>query len=372
MIPRRSAPLWLLGPTRYAGLSRVQARLALALFALLLAACIMAVVSPDPRAGTKQDGAPVGQTRLLLDQAVVEGVRSGVPYYIAATEAQRIAHYPLKPFVAVRLPTLAVVEAALPPLLVTLGLLLLCIATMVAWIVRLRPALTGLVPVALVGMLVLVGLYLNLDPALVVVHEIWAGPLIALSLALRRPGHWIPAVALGLSAMLIRETALLYVAVMALFAWSEGQRRETLGWLGAVLIFAVVLAAHAHAVALVTGPLDRASQDWDGVQELGFYVRLATMASALDLVPQWAASILLATAAFGWIAWRDPLATRACATLGGYAVILALVGPEDALHAILIAAPVLLVGIVFATDGLRDLIAIARNDRRITVTRIIR
>jgi hypothetical protein len=38
----------------------------------------------------------------------------------------------------------------------------------------------------------------------------------------------------------------------------------------------------------------------------------------------------------------------------------------------LITTPVLLVGIVFAVDGLRDLIVAARDTRRITVTRVIR
>ena len=372
MMARRGAPLWLASPTRYADLSRVQARMAFALFVLMLIASLIAVGSPAPRADAGPEAAPFGQGRLLVDQSVVQGVRSGVPYYVAAAEAQRIAKLPLRPFVTVRLPTLAVVQASLPPLLVTLALLLLCIATIIAWTVRLRPALTGLAPIALVGMLVLIGLYMNFEPGLIVIHEIWAGPLIALSLALRRPGHWLTAVALGLSAMLLRETALLYVAIMALFAWAEGQRRETLGWLGAILVFAAVLAAHAHAVALVTGPLDRASQDWDGVQNLGFYVKLVMTSSGLDLVPGWAGSVALAAAVFGWLAWRDALATRARATLAGYALLIALLAPEEAQHAVFIAMPVLLVGIVFAADGLRDLITATRDTHRITVTRIIR
>ncbi|MGA1798720.1 hypothetical protein VH567_08055 [Sphingomonas sp. 4RDLI-65] len=381
MRTRRGAPIWLIGPTRFAGMPRSQARIGIAMFVLLLAACLTALGSPGPRpsAGSGSapnvaaaDAAPPGQTDLLLYQTIVDGVRSGSPYYSVAAETQRMGHYPLKPFFAIRLPTLAVVQAALSPVLANLLLLLLCVGTILAWVHRLRPETTGLVPLGIAGLLVVAGLYVNLDPGFAVFHEVWAGPLIALSLAVRRPGHWLPAVAFGLSAMLIRETALLYVAIMAGFAWTEGERRETLGWLAAIAIFAVVLAFHAYAVALVTGPLDRVSQGWSGLEGFGFYVKLATISSGLDLVPQWLASLLLGTSLFGWIAWRDPTATRALAVFAAYAALISLLARSDNFYWALITTPLLLVGIVFAVDGLRDLIAAARDTRRITVTRVIR
>lgn len=385
MKTRRGAPIWITGATRFAGMPVAQARIGLALFIVFLVACLSAVASPGPRpsngtgpdapsitSSNEADAAPPGQTDLILYQTIVAGVRSGSPYYAVAAETQRMGHYPLKPFFAVRLPTLAVVEAALPAILVNLLLLVLCIGTILAWLTRLRPELNGLMPLGVAGLLVATGLYVNLDQSLVVFHEIWAGPLIALSLALRRPGHWLPAVAFGLSAMLIRETALLYVAIMAVAAWVEGERRETLGWLGAIAIFAVVLAAHAHAVSLVSGPLDRVSQGWSGLEGFGFYVRLATISSGLDIVPQWLASLILGTALFGWLAWRDAVATRALIVFAGYAALISLLARSDNFYWALITTPVLLVGLVFAVDGLRDMIAAARDTRRITVTRVIR
>ena len=172
--------------------------------------------------------------------------------------------------------------------------------------------------------------------------------------------------------MLIRETALLYVAIMAVFAWLEGERRETLGWLGAIGVFAVVLAAHAHAVSLVSGPLDRVSQGWSGLEGFGFYVRLATISSGLDILPQWLASLVLGTALFGWLAWRDTVATRALVVFAAYAALISLFARSDNFYWALMTTPVLLVGLVFALDGLRDLFAAARDTRRITVKRIIR
>lgn len=357
-----------------------QARLGLALFVLLLIACLTALGSAGPRpsdgsgsaAGETVTADPPGQTDLLLYQTIVAGVRSGSPYYSVAVEAQRNGHYPLKPFFAVRLPTLAVVQAALPPGLVHLLLVLLCLATILAWVTRLRFETIGLVPVGIAGVLVAAGLSVHLDFGFAVFHEVWAGPLIALSLAVRRPGRWLSAVAFGLSAMLIRETALLYVAIMATFAWIEGERRETVGWLVAIAIFAGVLAVHAYAVDLATGPLDRVSQGWSGLEGFGFYVKLATISSGLDIVPQWIASLLLGTSLFGWLAWHDSTATRALAVFAGYAGLISLLARSDNFYWALITTPILLVGIVFAVDGMRDLLTAARDTRRITVTRVIR
>jgi len=381
MKTRRGAPLWVTGATRFAGMPSAQARIGLVLFAVFLIACLSAIASPGPRpsvdgevasTSVAADGPPPGQTDLLLYETIVAGIRGGSPYYAVAAETQRMGHYPLKPFFAVRLPTLAVIQAALPAILVNLLLLVLCIGTILAWVARLRPETTGIVPLGAAGLLVLAGLYVNLDQSFVVFHEVWAGPLIALSLALRRPGHWLPAVAFGLSAMLIRETALLYVAIMAVFAWVEGERRETLGWLAAIGVFAVVLAAHAHAVSLISGPLDRVSQGWTGLEGFGFYVRLATISSGLDILPQWLASLVLGTALFGWLAWRDAVATRALVVFAAYAALISLFARSDNFYWALMTTPVLLVGLVFAVDGLRDMIAAARDTRRITVTRVIR
>jgi hypothetical protein len=381
MKTRRGAPLWATGATRFAGMPSAQARIGLVLFVVFLIACLSAIASPGPRPSVdgevasisaSADGPPPGQTDLLLYETIVAGIRGGSPYYAVAAETQRMGHYPLKPFFAVRLPTLAVIQAALPAILVNLLLLALCIGTILAWVARLRPETTGIVPLGAAGLLVVAGLYVNLDQSFVVFHEVWAGPLIALSLALRRPGHWLPAVALGLSAMLIRETALLYVAIMAVFAWVEGERRETLGWLAAIGVFAVVLAAHAHAVSLISGPLDRVSQGWTGLEGFGFYVRLATISSGLDILPQWLASLVLGTALFGWLAWRDAVATRALVVFAAYAALISLFARSDNFYWALMTTPVLLVGLVFAVDGLRDMIAAARDTRRITVTRVIR
>jgi hypothetical protein len=123
MKTRRGAPLWATGATRFAGMPSAQARIGLVLFVVFLIACLSAIASPGPRPSVdgevasisaSADGPPPGQTDLLLYETIVAGIRGGSPYYAVAAETQRMGHYPLKPFFAVRLPTLAVIQAACP------------------------------------------------------------------------------------------------------------------------------------------------------------------------------------------------------------------------------------------------------------------
>ena len=369
--PRR--PIWLSAPTRFASLSRRQARWGLALAALLLLACFSALQSAAPPAANG-DAAHRASDRadVVLYQAIVDGVRHGGGYYQVAAAQLRAGDYPLRPFVTFRLPTLAVVEAALPPLVVVALLYVLAAATILAWFARLRPILANGAALTSALVLLAAGMVVFVRPELATFHEIWAGPLIALSLALRRPGRWVEAAALGLIAMLIRETALLYVAIMAVFALAGGERREAAGWIGAILVFAGVVVCHAYAVAGVVGPLDRASPGWAGMLGIGFVVRALAASTALSVLPLLVAAPLLGLALIGWVGWRDPTAARGITVLIAYAALLGLAARPDTFYWAMMVAPLVLLGLVFVPDSIGDLAHRALDRRRITVTRVTR
>lgn len=366
------APFWLAAPSRFATLRRPNARLVLGLLALLLAACLLALRVAEPPALGAATGGARAQTDLMLYETIVEGLKGGGNYYTVAADALRAGGYPLRPFLTMRMPGLAVTLAALPDWLPPVLLFLLATGTGLAWVVRLREALPRFAPRLIAGILLLGSLLAFLQPGLVAFHEIWAGLLVALSLAMRRPGRWIEAVAIALAAMLIRETAALYVVIMALFAWREGDRREAIGWGVALGLFAVMLGAHAYAVTGVTGPLDPASPGWAGFEGFGLFVKSLTLATALQLLPLWAGALLVGLALFGWASWDDPVAHRMLAILAAYAAVIGIFARLDTFYWGLMVAPVFLVGLVFAPDGLRDLARLAFERRRITVTRVAR
>ena len=367
------APLWLARSSRYATLSTRNARLALALLAILILSCFLALGTPGPPP-VSHDPAKRAQDQadVVLYETIVDGVRHGGNYYIVAADALRSGDYPLKPFVTFRLPTLAIVLAVLPAR-ATLALLYgLVLAVVLAWWRRLQPAFVRGPPRIVAMALLAGGLIAFVQSDLAYFHEIWGGLFVALSLSLRHRGRWIEAVAFGLVAVLMRETAAPYLAVMGGLALIEGERREAVAWAVPLAILAVALTLHAEAVARVVRPLDPASPGWSGLLGFGFFVRTISISTALGLAPLALAAPLVGLSLFGWSAWRDPLALRALALFAVYAVILAIFGRVDTFYWGLLIAPTILIGLAFVPDALRDLVAAALDKRRITVKRVVR
>ena len=370
---RALVPLWLASPSRYATLSTGTARLSLALLALLILACFLALGTPGPPP-VSHDPAKRAQDQadVVLYETIVDGVRHGGNYYTVTADALRNGDYPLKPFVTFRLPTLAVVLSVLPAPATPLLLYALVLAVVLAWWRRLKPAFARGPPRIVAMALLAGGLIAFVQSDLAYFHEIWAGLFVVLSLALRQRGRWIEAAAFALVAVLIRETAAPYVAIMGGLALLEGERRETIGWALVLAILTAALFAHADAVARVVRPLDPTSPGWSGLLGFGFFVRTVSISTALGLAPLWFAAPLVGLALFGWSAWREPLALRAIALFAVYAAILGVFGRVDTFYWGLLVAPTILVGLAFVPDALRDLTAAALDKRRITVKRVVR
>lgn len=368
---RPIAPFWLARPSRFASLSRSRSRVVLLLLGALLLASLLALRVPEPPAAGAS-GAAQAESDIALYESIVSAVRAGTNYYPAAADALRAASYPLRPFVTFRLPGLAVMQAHVPDIVSIVLLYALALAVMVAWATRLFAALPRAAPRIAVLLLLSGSMLVFVQSGLVAFHEIWAAQLVALSLALRSPGQWVEAAAIALMAMLIRETAALYVAVMAVLAWREGERREALGWVLALLVFGAALAVHAWAVSGVTGPLDAQLPGWAGLLGFGFFVKSVTVATALAMLPLWLAALLTGLALFGWTCWSDPLGLRMAATLAVYALAIATFGRLDTFYWGLMVAPIFLAGLAFVPDGLRDLVAGALDRRRVRVQIVAR
>lgn len=356
---RALIPVWLAAPSRFASISKAGACGVVAALALLLAVAVTAAIA-----------ASFNPVDTAFYATIVEGVRHGGNYYAVTADALRAGNYPLAPFTAFELPTLAVIEAALPHVTVMAMLYLLTAAVAVAWYGRLQPALKTRAAQVAVALLLFASLVLR--PSFVAVPELWAGLMVALSLAVRRRDRHLEATALGLAAAVICETATLYPIVMLAFALAEHRRREALGWAAVLIVVAVVLAVHAHAVAQVLRPLDDLLFDWTGGLGIGTVLSAAASVTALVALPLWLAAPIIGLALFGWATWRDPIATRVLATIVLTVVLIVVFGREDTSHWALLVTPVLLTGLVFVPDGLRDLVQAALDSRRITVTRIIR
>src|SRR3546814_14202375 len=125
-------------------------------------------------------------------------------------------------------------------------------AVIMAWTVRLAPALRTPEICSYASLFIMMNSLTCFSPALIVFHEGWAALLIALSLALYRKDRWWPSVVLALLALMIRELALPFVLLMGGLALASLNWREFFAWSAVTRSFAIALWFRAHAVWSVT------------------------------------------------------------------------------------------------------------------------
>ncbi|MBB5685183.1 hypothetical protein [Sphingobium boeckii] len=297
-----------------------------------------------------------GGTDARLYQTIVTEMDRGASYYPAAAEALRAGGFPLRPFIAFRLPTLATLLTLLPAPMPR-GMIFLLIAAVVAlWTARLSEAFGSRTRLAIGAALILCGSVVAAQPGMILFHETWAALLIALSLALRRRDRWIGSVVAGLCAVLIRETAIAYVLAMGILALIDGKKREGAAWGAVIAVFAGYLLWHVGQVAAVTSAADPVSSGWNGMGGWTFFIAAMRLTTPLTLFPQWLSAILIPLALLGWISWRTPFALRTSLTLIGYAVMLMVFARPDNFYWGLLIAPLLLLGLMFVPAALTDLI----------------
>ena len=368
---------------RFANWPRFAARALLAaLVALLVAAALV------PIDAGKQDITTVGFTEavaggaaaaaaarprdhdLALYDRVISRIGRGENYYSAAAEEHRKADYPLRPGVAVRLPTLAYLDMWLgdqgqgADALVSgeLGAALLLLGAVVwAWWRRLGEEPGG-APFQRIGTaLMFMGASLGLNRYYFVLHELWAGMLIALSLALHRPGQrWLGAVLVAGLALAIREHALPYVLLMGALALWRRNWRESAAWGALLALFGLGLALHLHLVAQQVLPGDPSGPTWLALRGLSGWLSNVVLSSNLRFLPHFVSGPLVILMVFGWAGWRSSLATTATLLYLGYGLAFMLIGRADNFYWGAVIAPAMLVGLAFVPRGVRSLILAAR------------
>jgi hypothetical protein len=350
-------------PTRFEGRSR---EYAIAVLAVLVAVLAIAIWQPGTSPAPKVRASPAQHSDLQLYRDIIAGVAKGGDYYEVAAREQRAAGYPLKPFYTFRLPTHATVYAAFGERTMVGVVWLLCAGLMVAWWFRLRP----LLPLPMLGaamFLMAGGLGGLLQPMAGLFHESWAALLLALMVALYRPGKAWPAMLAGVAALMVRELALPMILAMGGLALLERRWKEVAGWAAAVGLFACYVALHAHWVSQVVLPSDPASQGWSRHLGLQFSLKSIAKITMGIRLPDVLAAALLILSLFGWASVRSGWALRAFLLLLGYGSMLALFARADTFYWALIAAPLSFVGLAFLPKAFADLAkATGRTPYRVT------
>ena len=307
---------------------------------------------------------------LALYDRVIQRIAGGENYYAAAADEHRKSDYPLRPGVAVRLPTLAYLamwlgdrgqgaEVLVPgELLAALALLL---AVVWAWWRRLGDEPGG-APFQRIGTaLMFMGASLGLNRYYFVLHELWAGMLIALSLALHRPGQrWLGAVLVAALALAIREHALPYVMLMAALALWRRDWKESAAWGALIAVFFAYLALHLQLVAQQVRPSDVIGPDWLVLRGLSGWLSSVALSSNLRFLPHFIAGPLVLLMVLGWAGWRSALGATATLLFLGYGLLFTIAGRADNFYWGAVIAPAMFVGLAFMPRALRSLARAAR------------
>ena len=348
---------------------------ALMLLAALLALVVLAAITPPT---ASMDGEAASVPSVVIDETsssaenardddlalydrIIERVGAGESYYTAAVEEQRAGDYPVRPGLAVRLPTLALIHAWVgEDVLQALAALLLA-ATMWAWWKRLGEEPGGEHYRNYAAALVVLGGSTILNRYYFVLHEFWTGMLIALSLGLHRPGRYWPAVAAAALALALREHALPYILLMAGMALWRRDWREGAAWLAMIALFAIALSLHLQAVAALVEPGDPQGPPWLVLDGMRGWLSKTVLSSNLRFLPHWIAGPLAVLMIFGWSGWRSSAGTTATLLLLGYALAFMLAGRANNFYWGAVVAPMMFMGLAFVPMATASLMRAARR-----------
>jgi hypothetical protein len=343
--------------SRFAGLPRTAA------IAILLVLCAAFIVSFKPSAPhtpvsvQKQAAAASNDDDpdLVLYRTINARMAAGEPYYLVAAQELRQGNYPLRPFVTFRLPTLAVISGWIGVGGMQVLLMALALLTIGLWWRRLNHALAQPRMALIGGLLVAMGTTLAFRPAYVVMHEVWAGLLIAASLAVHRADKWWAAFAFAVVALALRELALPFILLMGALALCARRWKEAATWAALVLAFAIVIWLHANQVAAVTSSADPASPGWTTMGGWSSLMRTMALTSGFRALPPAIATVAIILSFLGWAGWRSRTGLAGSLMFAGYGLMLMLLGRYENFYWGLLIAPAFALGIIFAPIALKDL-----------------
>ncbi|MCJ2180397.1 hypothetical protein [Novosphingobium album (ex Hu et al. 2023)] len=298
---------------------------------------------------------------IALYEEAIDRIAHGANYYDFIVPAQRARDYPVNPGLAVRLPTLAYLDAWLGTPGQIAAALALMLGIVAAWwrrfgeegvAPRLRRVATAMVFVA-----ASLGLNRHYFP----LHELWAGGLIALSFGLHRigsngqDGRWAGAFCAAALALAIREHTLPFVLLMAATALWYRNWREAAAWSALVAVFFAAMAVHLSLIARDVLPSDPHSASWLVLRGLPGWLANVVQSSNLRWLPHFLAGPAVVLITFGWLGMKGPGGLFGFLLSAGYGVAFMLAGRWDNFYWGAMIAPAMFAGIVFAPRALSEL-----------------
>lgn len=285
-----------------------------------------------------------------IHQRMIEGEG----YYVAAIGEQRASGYPTRPFVTVRLPTLARLQLVLGREGVRGLALVLAAAGILALNWRAVPLATTEERIFASAFLAAGG-GAAFSPVAAYDHDFIAGLLLTLALLAWRPHRWWSALIAAGAALAVRELAAPFVLLWLAFALAQRRWHEAAAVAGVLAIFALGIAAHALAVDAARLPGDLASQGWSALE--GYRVPLDGLSQLTGLrhLPPALAAPLAILPLIGWAGLGGRIGLFAALYFAGIATMMALFARPANYYWAELALPAYMVGFAFAPRALAEL-----------------
>jgi hypothetical protein len=340
--------------TRFANLKPTSAVIVIL---AVLAAIGLGIIFPSPplpeRGKTGRD--------FLIYEGIVKRIHDGEGYYEAAGSELRSLGLPTKSAFNWRLPSLAWLMGHLPSISMSHFIaIILSAITLGIWISLLRDL--SLTQRLFASVLLLGPLIHALLSLVFLLHEFWAGTLIALSVVAYARGWRMLSLASGVLALYLRELALPFVCIMAITSYLEGRRRETLFWVLGIIGFGVFLTIHSIIIhGLITQTDLIYKEGWIVFGGWPFVLNTVQMHPFLILAPSWVSAVILPLSLLGLIGWNGPLGFRLASIVTVYVLAFLFVGKWFNIYWGIIYVNLLPLGFLYVPYSLRDLFSSFRR-----------
>jgi hypothetical protein len=292
---------------------------------------------------------------LSLYERISARVAAGEGYYAAATDEQRSNGYPTRPFVTVRLPTLAYLHLLIGPA----GVRYLEIAVLIGCLIALPGATKSMTtPPERFGAMVLlpVGGATVLTSFSGLYHEALAGVLLSFAVLIYRPHRWWPALLAAGLAIAVRELVVPFVMLWLVFALAGRRWSEAAGTGGLLAVFMCGMALHYLAVDTARLATDVGSEGWDAVNGYALPLMVVARLSVLSVFPTVLAAPLAILPLLGWFGLGGRLGLFASLWFGGLFTMIALFARPENFYWVQLVFPAYAIGLAFAPRALSELV----------------
>ncbi len=195
-----------------------------------------------------------------------------------------------------------------------------------------------------------------------VLHELWAGILISISLFAHEKGWRKLSLTAGIIALFIRELALPFVALMFFASLADRNRKEAVAWLLGALAFFSVMAIHSNQVhALTHSNANLNFTQWLALSGWDYVLATIQVQPFLFILPSWCTAVLVPLALLGFLAWRDALGKRMGLTIAAYILIFLFVGRNINAYWGLLYCNLVPLGLLYAPVALTNTLSTRRT-----------